>query len=115
MPRTSRAVAQRLASQTRGRKRRTQRSGVTQSADVKQILDEVAPEPEAEGRSSTAAVEATRRASAAATRAANPAVPRRRYSEYAEEYAYVWGDLRRITIVSAILLFLLLALWFVIR
>jgi len=38
---------------------------------------------------------------------------RRRYREYAEEYAYVWSDLRRILIVAVSLIVLLVVLWFV--
>lgn len=40
---------------------------------------------------------------------------RRRYSEYAVEYAYVWADLRRICIVAGVLIALLVALSFVLQ
>ena len=37
---------------------------------------------------------------------------RRRYAEYAAEYAYVWADLRRIAVVAGALLLLLIGLSF---
>jgi len=42
-------------------------------------------------------------------------VPRRRYSEYTAEYAYVAADLRRIVVVAAILIVLLVVLSIVIQ
>ena len=40
---------------------------------------------------------------------------RRRYQEYAAEYAYVWADLRRICIVAGVLIALLVVLSFVLQ
>ena len=109
MPRTSRTVAQRLAAQSKTRKRRPQRNAaVSPSPVVERILDEVAPEERG--------VSATGEASAIARPAPAKAAPmHRRYADYAAEYAYVWGDLRRIVLVAGGLLLLLLLLSFVIR
>jgi hypothetical protein len=41
--------------------------------------------------------------------------PRRRYQEYAEEYGYVWADLRRIVLVAGVLIALLVVLSFYIQ
>jgi hypothetical protein len=41
--------------------------------------------------------------------------PRRRFSEYAEEYGYVWADLQRIVVVAVVLIALLIALAFVVQ
>jgi hypothetical protein len=46
---------------------------------------------------------------------ARPAAPRRRYEDYAQEYAYVWADLRRIAIVATSLVALLVVLSFFIQ
>jgi hypothetical protein len=42
-------------------------------------------------------------------------VPRRRYVEYAAEYAYVSADLKRIALVVVVLIVLLVALSFVVQ
>ena len=39
-------------------------------------------------------------------------VARRRYAEYAEEYLYVWSDLRRVLVVAGVLVVLLVVLSF---
>jgi hypothetical protein len=113
MPRTSRTVAQRLAAQSKTRKRRPQRNAaVSPSPVVERILDEVAPEE----RGVSATGEASAIARPAPMAAPAKAAPmRRRYADYAAEYAYVWGDLRRIVVVAGGLLLLLLLLSFVIR
>ncbi|MCC6176499.1 MAG: hypothetical protein IT305_14425 [Chloroflexi bacterium] len=146
MPRTSRAVAQRLASQAKSKKRRAPRpdmpapEGGTPSPEatasvsptVEQILDEVVPSgagsraaasPVATARTAAPAgspvAAAPRRTLGTGTRtgpgrapAHRAAAPRRRYSEYAAEYAYVWADLHRIVIVAGVLVLLMVALWF---
>lgn len=137
MPRTSRAVAQRLASQAKSRKRRSQRPGAP-APTVDQILDEVVPSeagPRAAATPSVAPAPAptdppasapaaprerppTTRRSAATTAGragTRPAPVRRRYAEYAAEYAYVWTDLRRILLVAGSLIALLVVLWFFIQ
>ena len=50
-----------------------------------------------------------------ARRTATPAVPRRRFSESIAEYAYVADDLRRIGMLVAGLIVLMVVLSFVIR
>jgi hypothetical protein len=141
MPRTSRSVAQRLAAQTKSKKRRPPRTG-TPSQDspsakpgpavptMAEILDEVVPSdagPRAESRAALVSAPATTstpnrlpatggaaaRRSATARPAMRPAPVRRRYREYAAEYQYVWTDLRRILIVAVILIVLLVVLSFV--
>ena len=134
MPRTSRSVAQRLAAQqsAKSKKRRAPRPvqgapASSSSVSVDQILDEVVP---SEGglRSASTPTPATetvegrpmtRRAvpgGRVATRTPGRATaPRRRYSEYGEEYQYVWADLRRIVMVAGVLIVLLIALSFVIQ
>jgi hypothetical protein len=47
--------------------------------------------------------------------AGRPVVVRRRYSEYGEEYKYVWTDLRRILVVAVVLIALLIVLSFVLN
>ena len=42
-------------------------------------------------------------------------MPRRRYSEYGDEYAYVWSDLRRIVLVAGFLIALLVVASFFIE
>jgi hypothetical protein len=142
MPRTSRSVAQRLAAlqSAKSKKRRAPRpaeaapastssSSSSSSVSVDQILDEVVP---SEGGSraastptlTTAGTSAAPRAvarkpgtlgrSGARTAVRTPVV-RRRYSEYTEEYKYVWNDLRRIVIVAGILIVLLIVLEFALR
>lgn len=136
MPRTSRSVAQRLAAQqsAKSKKRRAPRPAeaapAESSVSVGQILDEVVPSGGGSRTESTPTLApsdaggaalrpATRRPGtlgrAGARQSARTAVVRRRYSEYAEEYKYVWADLQRIVIVAAILIALLVGLSFVIR
>jgi hypothetical protein len=91
-----------------------------------EILDEVVP---SEGGSRAASMSAlapaatstanrapasTRPAARRATgrTAARPVPTRRRYREYAAEYAYVWADLRRILVVAGVLIVLLIVLSF---
>jgi hypothetical protein len=145
MPRTSRSVAQRLASQqSKPKKRRSPRGGAPSPADapaaeptaapaapssrssvsVDQILDEVVPSEGGARSSATptlapapnrlpSAGAAARRGRGLAAAKAPPV--RRRYSEYGTEYAYVWADLRRIFVVAAVLIALLVVLSFVIQ
>ena len=138
MPRTSRSVAQRLASQTKSKKRRSPRTGAPApestapsppptGPSIGEILDEVVPSaagPRAAATPTlapTPASPAANRSPSAARRAAasrlapKPAPARRRYSEYAAEYAYVWADLRRILIVAGALIVLLVVLSFVLQ
>jgi hypothetical protein len=95
---------------------------------VDQILDEVVPStggPRTAARatlspspspSPSRSPSAARRAGTGAGRtAAKPAVPRRRYAEYAAEYQYVWADLRRIVLVAGLLIALLIAASFFIQ
>ena len=138
MPRTSRSVAQRLDSQTNSKKRRPPRPGTPSpeasvpasspsAPSIAEILDEVVP---SEGGSRAESMASMAPASAPAAPAAPNRVPtagrravsrpvgklppaRRRYSEYAAEYAYVKADLHRILIVAGILIALLVALSFV--
>ena len=109
MPRTSRAVAQRLASQ-KGRKRRVQRVGAATSPAVEQLLDEVAPESTSDLTIPESAPTARRSSAGARTMP-----PRRRYAEYGAEYGYVWSDLRRIALVAGSLVMLLFILSLFIR
>ena len=136
MPRTSRSVAQRLASQRSSKKRRPSRSGTpvpapspeqsppeSSNVSVAQILDEVVPSAAGARTAATSALApapnratgASRRAGAGSGRAAKPVVVRRRYSEYATEYAYVWADLRRIVLVAGLLIALLIVASFFIQ
>lgn len=109
MPRTSRAVAQRLAAQkTRKRRPRSTDDGISPAAE--QVLDRAAPAevetPQLSLRRGRARLtEPTGRA----------AVQRRRYADYGTEYRYVWNDLRRIALVAGSLLLLLVVLSFFIR
>jgi hypothetical protein len=86
---------------------------------VEQILDEVVPS--SGGPRSAATPTLTPAAGSAAARRGVPAragrvpVVRRRYSEYAEEYQYIWADLRRIMVVAGVLIVLLIVLSFFIQ
>jgi hypothetical protein len=91
---------------------------------VDQILDEVVPWSGGPRTAATAAratspnrsPSAARRAGTGSGRAAaKPATPRRRYSEYAAEYQYVWADLRRILLVAGLLVVLLIVASFFIE
>lgn len=135
MPRTSRSVAQRLATQTKSKKRRPSRTGASSpepasppasGPTMAEILDEVVPSsggsraesradvaPTTPGQTPNRPPAATRRGVAA--RAARPVVVRRRYHEYGAEYGYVWTDLRRILIVAVVLIALLVILSFVLN
>ena len=138
MPRTSRSVAQRLASQRSSKKRKPSRSDRTEAPNaapppvappsgpapvtVDQILDEVVP---SEGGARVAATptltpaatrspSGTRRTGTGRASARIPVV-RRRYAEYAEEYGYIWADLRRILWVAGALIVLLIVASFFIQ
>ena len=124
MPRTSRAVAQRLGTKQKSR-RRAPRQAPETPASVERILDEVAPATGDTGPTGVApaapSTATTRTGSSSLSRrgtagAARPAgrvtATRRRYAEYAAEYAYVWADLRRIAVVAGALLLLLIGLSF---
>ncbi len=123
MPRTSRAVAQRLGTKQKSR-RRTPRQAPETPASVERILDEVAPltgEAPPSGVVSSAPADATRTSPSGSPRrgtlgsprsAGRATTTRRRYAEYAAEYAYVWADLRRILVVAGVLLLLLIVLSF---
>ena len=140
MPRTSRSVAQRLAAQqsAKSKKRRAPRPAEaapasappsSSSVSVDQILDEVVPSEGGSRAASTPTMAASGTSAAPRAAARKPGtlgrggartatrapIVRRRYSEYAEEYGYVWNDLRRIVIVAGILVALLIALEFVLR
>jgi hypothetical protein len=91
---------------------------------VDQILDEVVPSSAGARTAATSTVAPSQNRSPAAARraggvagraAAKPAAPRRRYSEYAEEYQYVWADLRRIVLVAGLLIALLIVASFFIQ
>jgi len=136
MPRTSRSVAQRLATQTKSKRRRPARPDApapeatssvpgapaapsTTGPSVEQILDEVVPS--SGGARAAATPTLTPAAGSAAARRGVPAragrvpVVRRRYSEYAQEYQYIWADLRRIMLVAGVLVVLLIVLSFFIQ
>lgn len=137
MPRTSRSVAQRLAAQRASKKRRPSRSGgpaanqpavpapaEPSAVSVDQILDEVVPSAAGARAAATPTLapapnrspSPSRRAGAAAGRTSGkPAIVRRRYAEYAAEYQYVWSDLRRILLVSGVLVVLLIVASFFIQ
>jgi hypothetical protein len=140
MPRTSRSVAQRLASQGKSRKRRPRPAGApTITSSINQLIDDGTASDVESGSGSALAVPApdaapseappppstrtgsgARRAgssgrSAAARTATRTPVPRRRYFEYTAEYAYVSADLRRIALVAVLLIALLVVLSFVIQ
>jgi hypothetical protein len=110
MPRTSRTVAQRLAAQ-KPRKRRAPRPPAV-APSVAEILAEAAPEPSVDGQTALPArpaLSAEVRRGGDVGSASRP-VARRRYADYAAEYRYVWGDLRRIALVAGGLLLLLIVL-----
>jgi hypothetical protein len=126
MPRTSRTVAQRLGTKQKSR-RRAPRQAPETPASVERILDAVAPSTDGEVPSGVVPVASV--GPSATTRTATGSLPRRgtvgaarstgrvatarrRYAEYAAEYAYVWSDLRRITLVAGALLLLLIVLSF---
>jgi hypothetical protein len=121
MPRTTRAVAQRLGTKQKSR-RRSPRQAPETPASVERILDEVAPTGDASAggvlptpppavRSAPGSL--PRRTTMGTARGVGRAAPtRRRYADYASEYAYVWGDLRRIGLVAGALLLLLIVLSF---
>jgi hypothetical protein len=152
MPRTSRSVAQRLASQSKSKKRRPRLPISTATSAIEKTIDASAapdvktdaeaslppPAPEPIGgaprrRSAAPPVEratstsdratstsARSRTSAAArvssTRTASRlATPRRPYSEYTAEYAYVTADLHRIALVAVLLIALLIVLSFIVQ
>ena len=111
MPRTSRAVAQRLATQkTRKRRPRSTAEGISPPAE--QVLDRAARDDrETAGPALSSRTGRTRLTEPAA----RAEVVRQPYSEYAAEYRYVWNDLCRIALVGGSLLLLLIVLSFVIR
>jgi hypothetical protein len=140
MPRTSRSVAQRLASQGKLRKRRPRTTAAPNPLPTTDQVSDGATVSEAEASadatltSALSAVEPSRTAAPPVSRSASPArrtgssartaagrgaarpvVARRRYFEYATEYAYVSADLRRIALVAVVLIALLVALSFVIQ
>ena len=144
MPRTSRSVAQRLASQANKKKRRPRSLIPTAAPSLDQPLeDEAEPKVDAEAnplpppapepiggaprRQSSAppierAAPATSRfgtgARARSTAARTPvrtAAQRRPYSDYGADYAYVLADLRRILMVALVLIVLLVVLSFVVQ
>jgi hypothetical protein len=89
---------------------------------VDQILDEVVPSEGGARMATTPTLApaanrapASRRAGAGGRAAAKPAPVRRRYSEYAAEYSYVWADLRRIFIVAVVLIALLVVASFFVQ
>ena len=114
MPRTSRTVAQRLATQGKSRRRRTTRVGETLPPAVERILDDVAPDVADDPPAEPARRPAAGRA-AGQPASARAAAARRPYADYAAEYGYVWADLRRIALVAGGLLLLLIVLSFFIR
>ncbi len=91
-------------------------------ANVERILDDATPLSADEVGNNEEFVPAVKPARLAARRGAvagprsvaRQAPPRRRYSEYAADYAYIGLDLRRIAVVTGILVALLIALSFVI-
>ena len=140
MPRTSRSVAQRLASQRSSKKRRPSRPAATppptetpasapapsgpSAVSVDQILDEVVPSAGGARAAATPTVApaanrspvTARRTGVGAGRASLKAPPvRRRYAEYAAEYQYVWADLRRILLVAGVLIVLLVVASFFVQ
>jgi hypothetical protein len=106
MTRISRGVAQRYAASAARRKRRPPvRPNFSLPAAAP---GDVAP--------TTAPLEAPARERAEAARPARAKAPTRRpFSEYAAEYRYVLGDLRRIALVAGSLLLVLIVLSFFIR
>lgn len=144
MPRTSRSVAQRLAAQGKSKKRRPRALIPTAAPTLDQpVEDEVeskvdaeanplpppAPEPiggtprrrsaappieRAAPTSNRVGAGARARSSTARTPVRTTA-PRRPYSDYGADYAYVLADLRRILIVAVALIVLLVALYFVVQ
>jgi hypothetical protein len=144
MPRTSRSVAQRLASQANKKKRRPRALLPTAAPETDQPLeDEISSEVDAQAnplppaapepisgaprrRSAAPPVErgapspsrfgsGARGRSSAARAPVRTAAPRRPYSEYTEEYTYVSADLRRIALVAVVLIALLVVLSFVVQ
>jgi hypothetical protein len=91
---------------------------------VDRILDEVVPSAAGARSAATPTLSpapnrlpaAARRTGSGAGRAsAKPAPVRRRYSEYAAEYQYVWADLQRILVVAGLLIVLLVVASFFIQ
>lgn len=134
MPRTSRSVAQRLATQTKSKRRRPARPTAPEpeatspassappatfstaaQTSIAQTLDEVVPAGEGSRVAATPVLAPVAARRGVAGRTARPAVVRRRYSEYAEEYQYIWADLRRIVVVAGVLMVLLVVLSFFIE
>ena len=132
MPRTSRSVAQRLATQTKSKRRRSERPAApgaeakpsaeaapaTPAATgptVDQILDEVVPSSGGARAAATPTLTPAAARRGIPTRTARAAPVRRRYSEYAEEYQYIWADLRRIMLVAGVLIALLVILSFFVQ
>jgi hypothetical protein len=97
-------------------------SSESTAVSVDQILDEVVPSAAGARSAATSAVAPAANRSPAAPRRASstriagkPLVIRRRYAEYAEEYQYVWADLRKILMVAGLLVVLLIAASFFIE
>jgi hypothetical protein len=86
-----------------------------------QILDEVVPSEVGTRAAATPTLAPAANRSPATVRrvgsraSGRPAPVRRRYSEYAEEYQYVWADLRRILFVAGALIVLLIVASFFIQ
>jgi hypothetical protein len=106
MPRTSRTVAQRLAAQSKSRKRRAHRVGAPPPS-VAEILDDAAPAEPVVREPAGVTAQRPRSAGSAASKVASS---RRPYSEYAAEYAYVLSDLRRVGVIAGSLFVLLVIL-----
>ena len=117
MPRVNRDLQRRLAA----RREREQRRRPTAERRYRFPSPEqaVAPEDAELGdgteASTTETVEPPRREArtAAATRGATARPPARTFADYASEYAYVLGDLRRVAVVIGSLLVILITMYFV--
>jgi hypothetical protein len=77
--------------------------------------DEALAEPEVDGAAAAEPIEearATHRRAERQTRAETPRVSAKPFSAYKDEYAYVYGDLRRVGAVIGSLLVILIVLYF---
>lgn len=119
MPRVNRDLQRRLEARrerARTTRRAERRYTFTPTPSAEPVSEQRAVEPSTAHENGTAATPV--RESRAATSSFR-VTPRRRaprpFSEYRAEYAYVYGDLKRIALVVGVILVLLTVLWLFLR
>lgn len=116
-PRTSRSVAQRYAEAARKRRKALNQRPASAAAEAESPTLRHAPEETAEAAPSTPPAAEQRATPAARWRTASrPHAPARHApADFSQQYRYVWQDVRRIALITSLILVVLIALTFVIR